>query len=183
MMTAETAWWAGLAGDDIRLNTEGDPPYDVGRIADLISQRLGDPDRVVDVGCGTGRLAAVWQRHTQAKVVGFDPSQNILAVARERAPEVTFTAALPDGPFGGAYSVTVLQHLPHAECARLVRDVMARLVPFGRFVFQYVEGAEDTFLSHQATEATVRSWCAGFTIVAFEHDPDHEEWRWVTVQA
>lgn len=179
----EPEWWASLDGDDIRVNTEGDPPYDAGRVTDLISQRLGDPDRVLDLGCGTGRLAAIWQRQTQAKVVGFDPSPNILAVARERAPEVEFTDVLPDGPFDGAYSVTVFQHLPHDVCARYVSDVAARLTRGARFVFQYVEGDEDTFLSHQATEATVRSWCVGLTIVAFEHDPDHEEWRWVTVQA
>lgn len=177
----ELAWWSTLTGDDIRLNTQGDPPYDADRVADLIERRLGDPDLVLDIGCGTGRLAAVYQRHTQAKVVGFDPSPNILAVARRHAAQVTFTPALPGGPFGGAYSVTVFQHLPHAECERYVTEVMARLSPGGRFVFQYVEGDEDTFLSHQATEATVCDWCDGFDVTV-ERDPEHEQWRWVTVR-
>lgn len=176
----ELAWWSSLTGDDLRLNTQGDPPYDADRVADLIEMRLGDPGNVLDVGCGTGRLAAIYQRHTQAKVVGFDPSPNILAAARRHAQQVTFTPSLPDGPFGGAYSVTVFQHLPHRECARYVTEVVARLAPGGRFVFQYVEGDEDTFLSHQASEATVRGWCADFD-VTIERDTEVTAWRWATV--
>lgn len=181
MTDVELAWWAGLSGDDIRLNTQGDPPYDAGRVAEFLHSRLNDPDRVLDLGCGTGRLARVYQRLTQAWVVGFDPSPQILARSREHAPEVTFSGSLPDGPFDGAYSVTVFQHLPHAECARYVTEVMARLVSVGRFVFQYVEGDEDSFLSHQADEATVRGWCDGFEVTV-ESDPEVAEWRWVTVR-
>lgn len=177
----EMAWWASLAGDDIRLNTQGHPPYDVGRVAEFLISRLDDPGRVLDIGCGTGRLARVFQRSTQAQVVGFDPSPQILARGRLHAPEVTFTGSLPDGPFDGAYSVTVFQHLPSAACARYVADVMTRLTSGGRFVFQYVEGVEDSFLSHQATETAVRSWCEGFD-VSVEADPEFGEWRWVTVQ-
>lgn len=179
--TTELAWWWNLTGDDIRLNTQGDPPYDAGRVAGLVTRRLGDPDWVLDLGCGTGRLAAIYQRQTGARVVGFDPSPNILAAVSGRPPQVTFTDMLPDGPFDGAYSVTVFQHLPHGECARLVRDVMARLRPGGRFCFQYVEGTEAAFLSHQASEATVRGWCAGFEVTV-ERDPEYEQWRWVTVR-
>jgi SAM-dependent methyltransferase len=177
----EAEWWRSLRGDDIGLNTQGDPPYDAGRVADLISLRLGDPGTVLDLGCGTGRLAAVYQVQTQAKVVGFDPSPQILAVAREHAPQVEFTDRLPDGPFGGAYCVTVFQHLPHETCARYVAEVVARLTPGGRFCFQYVEGIEDAFLSHQATESVVRSWCDGHEVTV-ELDSENEQWRWVTVR-
>jgi trans-aconitate methyltransferase len=181
-MTAEIEWWRSLRGDDIRLNTQGDPPYDVTRVADLIASRLDDPDSVLDLGCGTGRLAAVYQGQTQAKVTGFDPSPQILAVARRNhAPRVSFVDEMPAGPFSGAYSVTVFQHLPNDECSRLVRDVMARLTSNGRFCFQYVEGTEDRFLSHQASEPAALSWCDGFD-VKIERDPVYGQWRWVTVR-
>lgn len=184
MTSVETAWWAGLSGDDIRLNTQGDPPYDADRVARLVRDRLGDCRRVLDVGCGTGRLAAKYSNLTGAGVVGFDPSPNILGVARERVslPSVSFTDSLPEGPFGGAYSVTVFQHLPADVCARYVAEVMARMTEGGRFVFQYVEGTEDTFLSHQDDAGTVREWCRGFTLRRFEQDHEFPEWRWVTVQ-
>lgn len=180
MTATELDWWRSLHGDDIRLNTQGDPPYDAGRVADLIYSRLGDPATVLDLGCGTGRLARVYLRQTQAKVTGFDPAPRILAAAREHASEVTFVDTLPAGPFDGAYCVTVVQHLPHDTCAGLVHAVMARLSASGRFCFQYVEGTEDAFLSHQASEATVRRWCVGFDVTV-ERDPEFGEWRWVTV--
>lgn len=178
----EAEWWASLSGDDLVLNAEGDPPYSEVRVVGFLLGRLGMGGRVLDAGCGTGRLTAAYDMLSGAEgVVGFDPSPNMLAVARERAPGVAFVDVLPDGPFDGAYSVTVLQHLPHDTCARLVRDVMARLRPGGRFCFQYVEGTEDAFLSHQADEATVRGWCDGWTTVV-EPDPEFGEWRWVTVR-
>jgi ubiquinone/menaquinone biosynthesis C-methylase UbiE len=41
--------------------------------------------RVLDAGCGTGRLAAALAPH--ARVWGIDPSPEMLAVARKRMPE------------------------------------------------------------------------------------------------
>jgi SAM-dependent methyltransferase len=41
---------------------------------------------VLDVGCGTGRLAAALAERAHAKVWGVDPSPDMLAVARARAP-------------------------------------------------------------------------------------------------
>lgn len=42
--------------------------------------------RVLDVGCGTGQLAAALVERAHAKVWGIDPSTEMLAVARERVP-------------------------------------------------------------------------------------------------
>jgi ubiquinone/menaquinone biosynthesis C-methylase UbiE len=42
--------------------------------------------RVLDVGCGTGRLAAALATRYGAKVWGVDPSEEMLAVAREQVP-------------------------------------------------------------------------------------------------
>jgi SAM-dependent methyltransferase len=42
--------------------------------------------RVLDVGCGTGRQAAALAERYTAKVWGIDPSREMLAKARERAP-------------------------------------------------------------------------------------------------
>ncbi|MER5669723.1 class I SAM-dependent methyltransferase [Pseudonocardia alni] len=53
--------------------------------ADLVRRRLGlGPDDVVgDLGCGTGRIAAHLAPHVAA-VHGFDYSETVLRVARER---------------------------------------------------------------------------------------------------
>src|ERR671938_1299532 len=41
--------------------------------------------RVLEVGCGTGRLAAALAEREAAKVWAVDPSPEMLAVAKERA--------------------------------------------------------------------------------------------------
>lgn len=50
--------------------------------------RLGElrGRRVVDVGCGTGTLAAALARHAHAKVWGVEPSDEMRTVARTRLP-------------------------------------------------------------------------------------------------
>jgi ubiquinone/menaquinone biosynthesis C-methylase UbiE len=57
-----------------------------GRFAALVE--LGDlrGRRVLDVGCGTGRLAAALAAEAQAKVWGIDASNEMVAVARESVP-------------------------------------------------------------------------------------------------
>lgn len=42
--------------------------------------------RVLDVGCGTGRLAAALAAEARAKVWGIDPSREMVVVAREAVP-------------------------------------------------------------------------------------------------
>lgn len=56
--------------------------------ADFVT-RLGPPCRVLDAGCGTGRLAIELARRG-FDVVGVDSDDSMLAVARQRAPELTW---------------------------------------------------------------------------------------------
>jgi SAM-dependent methyltransferase len=49
--------------------------------------------RVLDVGCGTGRLSVALAERAHAKVWGVDASPAMLAVAKEKAPSVTFKRA------------------------------------------------------------------------------------------
>ena len=64
---ADTAWWAAF-----------DALVELG---DLRGRR------VLDVGCGTGRLAAALVEKAHAKVWGVDASAEMVAVARESLPE------------------------------------------------------------------------------------------------
>lgn len=80
----------------------------VERAADLRGRR------VLDIGCGTGRLSAALSQRAHAKVWGVDASPEMLAVAREKVQGVAFkhayAEALPfkDGWFEGAVLWLVL---------------------------------------------------------------------------
>jgi arsenite methyltransferase len=75
-------------------------------------------DRVLDIGCGTGRLAAFAVEHVgaQARIVGVDPAPPRIEVAQERRdPRLEFRigqaqdlSQFPDATFDVAYMNSVL---------------------------------------------------------------------------
>ena len=75
--------------------------------------------RALDVGCGTGALAA---RLTEAgyDMVGIDPSDGMLDVLRHRAPAIEAARAVgtaipfPDDSFDLVVSVAVMHHIADA---------------------------------------------------------------------
>jgi len=71
------------------------------RLAERLALKAGD--RVLDVGCGTGRLAA-WMAGVvgPGDVVGIDPLPDRVAVARARAPGLRFEVGRAEdlGAFG-----------------------------------------------------------------------------------
>jgi SAM-dependent methyltransferase len=87
--------------------------------------------RVLEVGTGTGRLAAALAERTLAKVWAVDPSPEMLAVARERAPRsVAFkqarAEALPfkDGWFERAVAMLVVHVLDRPRAFAELRRVL-----------------------------------------------------------
>jgi trans-aconitate 2-methyltransferase len=77
-----------------------------------------EPQRVVDLGCGTGNVSALLKaRWPAADVLGVDSSQNMLAAAAAAVPECRFQHAdlarwKPDGLLDVIYSNATLQWLP-----------------------------------------------------------------------
>jgi ubiquinone/menaquinone biosynthesis C-methylase UbiE len=93
--------------------------------------------RILDVGCGTGRLALALSEGHGAVVTGVDPSPEMLAVARGKEPAATWVLghaeSLPfaDGAFERAVSSLVIHHLDRGVAFPEIRRV---LEPDGRFV-------------------------------------------------
>ena len=92
------------------------------------------PQLIVDVGCGTGRFSQPLADRFLAKVIGIDPSQRMLAVARAKCTNgrVEFRLApaerLPLADHGAdlVFMSMVLHHLPDKqaaarECCRILR--------------------------------------------------------------
>ena len=89
--------------------------------------------RVLDVGCGTGRLSAVLAERAHAKVWGIDATPEMLAQAKAKAlPGVAFklarAEALPfkDGWFERAVCWLVLHLVDRSTALREVRRVLGR---------------------------------------------------------
>lgn len=97
--------------------------------------RLGEDDRVLDVGCGTGSLTEVIvATRAGAEVVGVDPSPSFVASARDRVrdPRARFETgdaqrlAFPNGAFDCTMAMLVLNFVPDpgaavAEMRRVTR--------------------------------------------------------------
>jgi ubiquinone/menaquinone biosynthesis C-methylase UbiE len=101
-------------------------------------------ERVLDVGCGSGVVTREVARRVGSggRVVGVDPSQALLAVARRLAREAgvgehvefheggVHRLPFPDGAFDVVVCVTVLSHVPAADAA--IPELVRVLRPRGR---------------------------------------------------
>ena len=125
---------------------------------------LSSPSRVLDVGCGTGRLAVlIKQRHPNVDVVALDPDARALAKGLRKARQADvsihfdrgFADALPypDGSFDRVFSSAMFHHLERDEKSRALHEIRRVLKPGGRFhlvdfVASSTNGTPSRFHSH-----------------------------------
>lgn len=121
--------------------SRGIPFQLLGAVERLLLPHLPPGGRVLDLCCGTGRIAAALAERG-FRVTGIDGSEEMLRLARGNAPTAEFIAAdarafdLP-ASFDGVVSLfDSLNHiLSAADLAQVFRNVHAALVEGGRFVF------------------------------------------------
>lgn len=122
--------------------TEGaDPEYEE-QILPLIESRIGAATSVLEVGTGEGqvlRRVASAISETQRFLVGVDPSENQITVARARSTGEFYlrsdAASLPfsDASFDMVVACLVFEHILEADAA--IAEVARVLRPGGRFLF------------------------------------------------
>jgi ubiquinone/menaquinone biosynthesis C-methylase UbiE len=98
------------------------------------------PARLLDVGCGTGALAAELAAGGY-EATGLDPSEGMLRVLGERAPRVSAirasATAMPfdDGEFDLSVSVATMHHIADPDSVRRALAEMVRVVrPGGKVI-------------------------------------------------
>ena len=118
---------------------------------DRIVAYIGDAGKVLDIGCGNGRLAERLEREgKQIAYVGVDASSDLIAIASARKRQLTSVSAeffigditqpswsLPfaNGEFDIAVALAVLHHVPSFDLrVAVLRDIHALLKPEGQLV-------------------------------------------------
>lgn len=113
-----------------------------GTAVDCLRLTAGPIRRVLDLGAGTGLMAAaVLAEYPDSELELLDGSGEMLALAGERLGDVVSAVhvqdmrdPLPDGPFDAVVSALAIHHLEHAEQRRLFAAVYEQLRPGGVFV-------------------------------------------------
>ncbi len=114
----------------------------------LISQGLRPEHRLMEIGCGTGRLARkVVPYLNAAKYVGVDISRDALDVAERLSREEGWTnkhplfaaGNVPNGfQFDYVWSFSVMIHVPIEMCENLMRRAAGTMHKDSRFYWSYV---------------------------------------------
>ncbi|TDO91811.1 class I SAM-dependent methyltransferase [Enemella evansiae] len=142
-----------LADDYARLlpDTRAEQPLELAMIGAFTSV-VPEPQRVLDAGCGTGRMIAELSARG-SQVTGCDISPGMVEHARRVHPELTIEVApLADLPFGDAAFDGVLLwysmiHTPLSQWGPAVTEVLRVLTPGGALLIGFQEGEGEKDLS------------------------------------
>src|SRR5277367_806312 len=107
------------------------------RLLELLDAQPGE--RVLDLGCGTGTMAAQIAE-TGAIVTGTDRSAEMIRQAREKYPALKFTVMDARelefaGPFDAVFSNAALHWIKEPEL--VIEGIASCLGPGGRFVAEF----------------------------------------------
>jgi ubiquinone/menaquinone biosynthesis C-methylase UbiE len=123
-------------------------------------------NRVLDFGCGNGRLAGFLE-NIYGEYVGVDISQKLLNIAKQRySNEKTEfikisgqAAKLPfrDNHFDVVFSIAVFHHFPSKEYSlKLAKELHRVLAPGGKFVITVWNLWQKQYLKYH--QKTTKSW-------------------------
>lgn len=116
----------------------------------VLDKLLGKPGEALrlEVACGTGRL-------TNYATHGLDASAEMMKLAVERHPQVSFTQAsasetpFADDSFDVVYSFHLLMHLDAETISKIFAEVHRILKPGGRFILDIPSRKRRELLHHK----------------------------------
>ena len=111
--------------------------------AEVLAELLGRPDRddhlrIVDVGCGNGRLHRFLLKSARSlELTGIDVAAGLVDTARKANPNASYDLydgrhlPYPDGTFDAAFTVCVLHHVPPPQWPDFVAELRRVVRPGG----------------------------------------------------
>lgn len=109
---------------------------------------LRDGMRLIDLGCGSGRLASALHGDMKVSYLGIDIVQALLDYAKKKAPTYEFrlhrglSIPQPDHSADMVSAFSLFTHLLHAESYLYLEECIRILKPGGKIVFSFLEFAE-----------------------------------------
>jgi ubiquinone/menaquinone biosynthesis C-methylase UbiE len=107
------------------------------------------PLRILDLGCGTGKLSRYLHDATGCEMTGIDPMETSVAKARQKAATLSFLVQsaeallFPDADFDGVVSLKAVHEIPHPQQA--LNEAYRVLRHGGRiFIIDWVGGVSPT---------------------------------------
>lgn len=151
--------------DDAMAAAVGGAFLEIGKIeCDLLKWAgLRDGMSVIDLGCGSGRLAHILGQRVNVEYLGIDIVQTLLDYAKSKSPphykfklhrELDIPAADHCADFVTAFSV--FTHLLHSESYLYLEDIRRVLKPAGRLVFSFLEFSEPSHWKTFSAEVEAR---------------------------
>jgi SAM-dependent methyltransferase len=138
-----------LGRDDALRQAVGGDFVAVGKLEYYLLRSLGLSDRhlVVDVGCGSGRLACQLAPFSGIRYVGIDVVPRLLEYARDLCKRSDWefvvtdgtTIPVPSGTADYAAFFSVFTHLLHEDTFRYFREAARILKPGGHLVLSFLE--------------------------------------------
>ena len=115
----------------------------------LLQLGLKENDTVIDVGCGSGRLAYQLSKYWKGHYVGLDVVPELLRYAKKlcNRPEWKFyvapglTISEPEETADYVCFFSVFTHLLHEESYRYLQEAKRVLKPNGKIIFSFLEFA------------------------------------------
>lgn len=179
----EREHWLSITDDpEWRRNHINDPNIPLKDTLEALTFH-NQPERIVEIGCGYGRLTTeIAAMYPFAHVTGIDINPKILPANTDR---ITYLCQdTLDGLDGqdAIYSVAVFQHLTAQQKRDYIFDAERTLNPGGILRIQFIEGDRDNPLDRWVHAEEMESWmsAAGLDVAMIDHGLAHPQWTWIT---
>ena len=153
--------------------TEPEQAVDLAMVEYFVSVLPGEAKRVLDAGCGTGRMCR-YLADRGCHVRGVDLSPGMIAIAHRDHPDIDTRVAsvtelpFPDDEFDGLFFWYSIIHVPDADLPAAFREARRVLRRNGVILvaFQTGDGARDVAAGYRKLGHDV-------TLTRFHRWPDH----------